>query len=145
MISRVWHGWTTPGNAAAYETLLLTTVLPGIASRGITGYLGVRLDRRELGDEIEFVTTMFFDSSDAVREFAGPASSESVVPAAARALLSRFDAHAAHYDVVAGSHGNRDFDPADPHSAIQPRIAQAESTIQSDCHAPGSSMDAHTG
>jgi hypothetical protein len=22
MISRVWHGWTTPGNADAYESLL---------------------------------------------------------------------------------------------------------------------------
>lgn len=22
MISRVWHGWTTPGNADAYEQLL---------------------------------------------------------------------------------------------------------------------------
>ncbi len=101
MISRIWHGWTNRNNAAAYEALLLTTILPGIASRKIPGYLGVRLDRRETDEEVEFVTTMFFESQDSVREFAGPASSESVVPAAARALLSRFDAHATHYHVVA--------------------------------------------
>lgn len=122
MISRIWHGWTTRSNAAAYEALLLTAILPGIASRKIAGYLGVRLDRRESDDEVEFVTTMFFGSQDAVREFAGPTSSESVVPDSARALLSRFDAHAAHYHVVAGPRVRPDLNPTDPYSAIQPHV-----------------------
>ena len=101
MISRIWHGWTTPGNADAYEALLLTTIFPGIAARKIRGYAGFRLDRRNAGDEVEFFTTLFFESQEAIREFAGPTSFESVVPSAARALLSHFDAHAAHYRVIA--------------------------------------------
>lgn len=102
VISRVWHGWTTPENANAYQQLLVTTILPGIAARRIAGYLGVRLDRRDAGDEVEFVTTMLFDSEAAVAEFAGADSSVSVVPASARAVLARFDEHAAHYTVIAG-------------------------------------------
>lgn len=99
MICRIWHGWTTPANADAYERLLRTEVFHGIAGRAITGYHGIELLRRDVGSEAEFVTMMWFDSLDAVREFAGAAYEESVVPPAARALLSHFDARAAHYDV----------------------------------------------
>ena len=38
MITRIWRGWTTPGDADAYESLLRETILPGIAGRGIEGY-----------------------------------------------------------------------------------------------------------
>jgi hypothetical protein len=30
MISRIWHGWTTPEKADRYEALLRAEVLPGI-------------------------------------------------------------------------------------------------------------------
>ena len=103
MISRIWHGWTTPANADAYEALLVTTIIPSITARKIRGYAGIRVDRRNAGDEVEFVTTMFFDSQDAIREFAGPTSFESVVPPSARALLAHFDAHSTHYRVIVES------------------------------------------
>ena len=48
---------------------------------------------------MEFVTLMWFDSIDAVRGFAGADHEAAVVPAAARALLQRFDARSAHYEV----------------------------------------------
>ncbi|HEU4698888.1 MAG TPA: hypothetical protein VFS40_06900 [Gemmatimonadales bacterium] len=101
MISRVWHGWTTPANADAYERLLLTTVLPGIRARDLPGYHGAYLYRRASDDgaEVEFVTTMLFDSLDGVRAFAGADYAHGVVPPAARALLARFDARSQHYDV----------------------------------------------
>lgn len=104
MICRVWRGWTSPDNASAYEQLLLGSVLPGIRARGTPGYLGVRVDRREVPGaepEVEFVTTMFFDTLDAVIAFAGPEYVVAVVPPSARQLLSRFDAESAHYEVVA--------------------------------------------
>jgi hypothetical protein len=100
MISRVWHGWTTHANASAYERLLRDTILPGIAGRGVAGYGGAWLYRRELPEEVEFVTMMLFESVDAVRAFAGSEYEVAVVPPAARALLARFDARAAHYDVL---------------------------------------------
>lgn len=99
MICRIWHGWTTPENADAYERLLRAEIFQGIAERRIAGYQGIDLLRREDTKEVEFVTLMWFDSLEAVRQFAGEDYEVAVVPAAARALLLRFDARSAHYEV----------------------------------------------
>ena len=99
MISRLWHGWTTPENADSYETLIRSTIFPGILGRGIAGLGSIELLRRPFGTEVEFVTVMRFASWDAVKAFAGPDWEVSVVPPAARAVLARFDAEARHYEV----------------------------------------------
>jgi heme-degrading monooxygenase HmoA len=99
VIARIWHGWTTPGNADRYEALLRAEVFTGIAGQGIPGFRDIELLRRDLGHEVEFVTVMRFDSLDAVRQFAGADFEAAVVPEAARALLARFDARSAHYEV----------------------------------------------
>ena len=101
MISRVWHGWATPANADAYESLLKTEIFEGIRDRQIAGYRGIHLLRRDVGEEVEFVTIMWFDSLDAVRAFAGEDYEAAVVPPKARAVLSRFDARSQHYEVKA--------------------------------------------
>ncbi len=100
MVSRIWYGWTSHENAAAYQSLLETEVLPGIVNRRIQGYIGAHLLRRELGEEVEFVTVLWFESLDAVRNFAGEDYEAAVVPAQARALLSRYDDRSAHYRVL---------------------------------------------
>src|SRR5258708_18873393 len=41
MISRIWHGYTTPGDADAYEALLRAEIFDGIAARRIPGYRGI--------------------------------------------------------------------------------------------------------
>jgi hypothetical protein len=99
MISRIWHGWTTPANADAYESLLKTEIFQGIRERQIGGYRGIQLLRREVEREVEFITIMWFESIEAVRTFAGEDYEAAVVPPKARALLSRFDAHSQHYEV----------------------------------------------
>lgn len=101
MISRIWHGWTTPQNADAYEMLLKTQVFPGIVARNIPGFRRVELLRRTAGDEVEFVTVMWFASLEAVQAFAGEQWEVAVVPPAARAVLKRFDAASKHYEVRA--------------------------------------------
>ena len=101
MISRVWHGWTTPANADAYEALLKREIFTGIEDRQIAGYRGIHLFRRNLGREAEFATVIWFDSIDAVRAFAGEDYEVAVVPPKERALLSRFDARSQHYEVKA--------------------------------------------
>jgi heme-degrading monooxygenase HmoA len=99
MISRIWRGWTSRQNADAYESLLKAEIFTGIIERGITGFQGIDLLRRELEEEVEFATIMWFDSVLAVRTFAGEDYERAVVPAKARLLLKRFDERAAHYEV----------------------------------------------
>jgi heme-degrading monooxygenase HmoA len=99
MISRIWHGWTTPQNANLYEELLKGEIFVGINNRGIPGYRGIQLLRRDGPDEVEFVTLMRFDSLDAVRRFAGEDFEAAVVPPKARALLERFDGRSSHYEI----------------------------------------------
>ena len=54
MISRIWHGWTTPENADRYESLLKTEIFPGILARKIAGFRRIDLLRRALEREVEF-------------------------------------------------------------------------------------------
>ena len=99
MLSRIWHGYTTPGNADIYESLLKDEIIVAIKDKEIPGFQEIQVFRRELGDEVEFVTVMWFDSLDAVRAFAGDDYEAAVVPAKAREVLSRFDGRSQHYDV----------------------------------------------
>jgi hypothetical protein len=101
MIGRIWHGWTTPEKADAYDALLQWEIFVGIQGRGIPGFRGIQLFRRSLGPEVEFVTIMWFESLDAVRTFAGEDYEQAVVPPPARALLSRFDDRSQHYEIKA--------------------------------------------
>jgi len=100
MISRIWHGWTRHENADAYERLLRSEIFTGIAKRSIKGYRGIHLLRRNIGEDVEFVTIMWFDSMEAVRAFAGEDYEGAVVPPKARRLLSKFDSRSAHYEVI---------------------------------------------
>ena len=99
MISRLWHGCTASANADAYESLLKTEIFQGIQRRQIAGYRGIHLLRRDLENEVEFITIMWFESIEAVRTFAGEDYEAAVVPPKARVLLSRFDACSQHYEV----------------------------------------------
>lgn len=101
MIGRVWHGWAFPARADAYESLLVNEIFPGIQNRRIAGFVRAQLLRRDLGTEVEFVTILWFESLAAIRAFAGEDLETAVVPPTARALLSRFDARAQHYELTA--------------------------------------------
>ena len=56
MIARVWHGYTKPDHADAYEAMLKPELLPGISN--VQGYQSSYLLRRNVGDEVEFVTIL---------------------------------------------------------------------------------------
>ena len=99
MISRIWHGWTTPENADRYESLLKTEIFPGILARKIAGFQRIELLRRALDREVEFITLMWFESWEGVKEFAGDHMDHAVVPPKARAVLARFDASSQHYEI----------------------------------------------
>lgn len=97
MIARHWRGWTKLQDADAYEALLKSRVLPGLSE--IAGYCGGYILRNDGAAESEFVVINLFDSLDAVREFAGPNYDVAVFEPEAKALLSRFEPAANHYEV----------------------------------------------
>jgi heme-degrading monooxygenase HmoA len=105
MISRIWHGWTTPENADKYEALLKEEIFVGILNRKIRGFQNIQLLRRNVGNEVEFITIMIFDSLEAIREFAGEDYEVAVVPPKARAVLSHFDERSQHYEIRAERKG----------------------------------------
>jgi heme-degrading monooxygenase HmoA len=98
MIARIWHGYTKPENADAYEAMLKPEVLPGISR--VKGYRGSYFLRREQGSEVEFITILLWESLEALRDFAGPNYETAVVPPERRKVLSRFSERASHYEVI---------------------------------------------
>ena len=99
MIGRIWHGWTKPENADKYEQLLKKEIFPGIAAKKVSGYKGIQLFRSLLDNEIEFITIMWFESWDAVKQFAGENYEQAYVPPKAREVLERFDERSQHYEI----------------------------------------------
>jgi heme-degrading monooxygenase HmoA len=102
MIARVWHGYTTPEHADAYEAMVKPEPLPGLGK--VKGYRGSYVLRRNSGPEVEFITILLWDSIDAIRAVTGADYETAVVPEERRKVLSRFDARAVHYE-VASVHG----------------------------------------
>ena len=98
MIARVWHGWTKPEHADAYEAMLKPELLPGISEA--KGYRGSYLLRRNVGNEVEFITVLLFESLDDIRAVAGKDYEKSIIPEERRKYLIRHEEKAAHYEVV---------------------------------------------
>ena len=102
MIARVWHGYTRPEHADAYEAMLKPELLPGISK--VKGYEGSYLLRRNAGEEVEFITIILWQSLDAIRAVAGADYETAVIPEERRKYLARYDARASHYE-IASVHG----------------------------------------
>lgn len=66
----------------------------------MAGQRGAYLLRRESSSIVEFVTVTLWDSQESIKAFAGNDISKAHVEPAARAVLSDFDEHADHFDVV---------------------------------------------
>ncbi len=99
-IKRIWHGWTTPENADKYRGILRDVVFPEIEAKNIPGYLSIELLRRDLRDEVEFVTIMTFQSLQNVIDFQGEDYTRCYVPDEAQAVLKRWDQNSSHYEAV---------------------------------------------
>jgi heme-degrading monooxygenase HmoA len=82
--------------------MLKPELLPGISK--VKGYKGSYLLRRNAGEEVEFITIIFWESLDAIRAVAGADYETAVIPAERRKYLARYDARASHYE-IASVHG----------------------------------------
>jgi len=98
VIARVWHGWTKPEDADGYEAHLKPELLPGLSK--MAGFQGSYLLRRVVGEEVEFITIILWDSIEAVRAVAGADYERAIIPEERKKHLKRFDAKAAHFEVV---------------------------------------------
>jgi antibiotic biosynthesis monooxygenase (ABM) superfamily enzyme len=99
MVARIWHGWTKPADAKAYENMLRNKIFPSIAARNIPGYHGAELFIREDCNEVGFVTLLRFDSMEGVKEFAGADETRPVIYPGVEQLLTRME-RAQHYRVA---------------------------------------------
>jgi hypothetical protein len=100
VVCRVWRGWTTVGNAQSYDDYLQKELFPRL-EREITqhGYRGYQLLRLVRGEEVEFMTMLWFESIDNVRAFAGENYEVPVISEKARSLLARHADRADHYEL----------------------------------------------
>jgi hypothetical protein len=99
-VKRIWHGWTTLENAEEYQELLHRKIFPEIEAKEIQGYHCVELFRRDLDEEVEFMTIMTFDSIQDVIELQGEDYEKCYVPEAARKVLKRWDKVATHFESI---------------------------------------------
>ncbi len=98
MIAGVWHGCTRPENADSYEAMLKPELLPGLSE--VPGFKGSYFLRRMVGEEVEFITILLWESLDALKRFAGEDYEVSIIPEERRKYLSKHDEKAAHYEVI---------------------------------------------
>jgi len=100
MIARIWHGYTTKENADAYENLLKHEIFGGIANKKLSGYKGIQLLKREVDDEFEFTTIMWFENMGGVKQFMGEEYETAYVLPQAQKLLKRYDRKSIHCELI---------------------------------------------
>jgi len=98
MVIREWRGRASQAKADAYPAHFRNVVLPEL--RGMPGFLGAYLTRRELNGNIEFLVLTRWRSIDAIQDFARGDIEEAVVEPDAVAALVEFDATVQHYEVI---------------------------------------------
>jgi heme-degrading monooxygenase HmoA len=102
MIIREWRGRAARSRAGEYPTHFRTNVVPEL--RGVAGFLGATLSKREEGERVEFVVLTRWQSLEAVRAFAGVDLNRAVVEPGAVAALVDYDQTVRHYEVVEDIH-----------------------------------------
>jgi heme-degrading monooxygenase HmoA len=103
MIIRIWRGWAHEAKRGDYPAHFRQIVLPGL--RATEGFLGAKLLRRDLADQIEFMVITRWASPEAIRAFAGDTLDRAVLEPGALAALERFDETVLHYELIDAGQG----------------------------------------
>lgn len=101
MIARMWRGRTAAADAADYADYVERTGIAGY--RATPGNRGAWLLCRIDGDSAEFVTLSLWDSTEAIRAFAGPDHEAAVFYPEDDAWLTQRETRATHWEVVEGA------------------------------------------
>src|SRR5580658_9235777 len=100
MTVRTWSATADAAGAGNYSRYFAGTLLPRL--REVPGFAGAYLLRRDLDEDgtVELTTHTFWESSEAIRAFAGNDITLSIVEPEAQAMLLEFDRTAAHRAVA---------------------------------------------
>lgn len=96
-IVRIWRGWTTIENAAALEKVLRYEAIPSIESAKPKGLKGINLLTLPGKNEVQFTTIMYFESIEAIKEFAGEDYGNAHIDPSVAPLLLRYDKDVEHH------------------------------------------------
>jgi heme-degrading monooxygenase HmoA len=100
MVARIWEGYTTPENAEAYAAFLKTEFMPAVEKKNIEGYKKFQLLRIDEDEEVHFITIMWFENIEQIKDFAGDDFEKAVIHPKALALLKRHDQYAKHFELI---------------------------------------------
>ena len=98
IVLRQWTARTSQEQWPRYRAHFSIKVLPDL--RGVAGFLGATLFVRHAGDDVEILVETSWLSLESIRAFAGPDVDAAVVSDEAIAMLTEFDGHVRHFEVV---------------------------------------------
>jgi heme-degrading monooxygenase HmoA len=98
MITRIWKGRTSLDRADSYEEFLRRTAYPDYGD--IAGNRGWLLLRQNRETDVEFVFVSFWESRDALIDYAGPEPEKPKYYPEDRAALLELPDRVEHYETV---------------------------------------------
>jgi heme-degrading monooxygenase HmoA len=103
MIARFWHGVTEAADAGNYADYLNRTGVPDL--RATPGNRGVYVLRRVEAGRAHFLLISLWDSSEAIRRFAGPDMAEARYYPQDDRFLLELEPTVDHYEVLVRPEG----------------------------------------
>ena len=101
MIVRMWHGRVPTSKARAYRTFLNKRAIPDY--RSFKGNISVYILERTEGEVTHFITMTFWESLDAIKNFAGDDVETAKYYPEDKDFLLEFEPRVVHYEVVGQS------------------------------------------
>ena len=106
MIERHWKGIAKPQSADAYIKHLLEDTFPKLKT--IQGFVNARILKRAVDTGMEFLIVTAWESYESIKQFAGSQVDVAVIPALVQEMMTEFDRHVSHYDVLIDMNRNHE-------------------------------------
>jgi heme-degrading monooxygenase HmoA len=98
MITRNWTGVVKAERTNDYLAHLQNDTFKKLQS--IKGFVNASIGQRVVTDGVEFLVITYWESMDAIREFAGDAADIAVVPAIVQEMMVRYDPVVRHFEEI---------------------------------------------
>ncbi len=98
IVVRIWHGRVPKDKAETYRDFLVRRAVPDYGS--IRGNLGVEILMRENGDVVDFLILSYWESINAIKEFAGEDYEKAKYYDEDKDFLLEFEPNVRHYYIA---------------------------------------------